>query len=788
MKKIVLIGLSLIMATGFSFSQKKTIYAAPSGAISGAGTFGLCFSQVKTIYAAPSGAISGAGTLADPVGGVQKAMELARESLSGNTAVRIILRGGLYELPETLVIDHSTPSPLTIAAYPGERPVLSGGVKLPNNWTVETVNGQQVWSQILPDVLSGKWYFRQLWVNGQRATVPVIPKNNGFLQIKDLVIPEADRQLENAWTKSARDAFIYKPGEFRKDWHALNDVWVMASYSWFHSYLTIKEIDESSQTVRFFQGTYIRPFLVAHPAHGKYVGEDFPGGHDPKTFYEPAYYRIYNVREALSEPGEFYLDRESGKLSYVPRAGESPETAEVIAPRLKQLLVLKGTPERRVGNVVLDGLTFSHTTINPEKHVGSGNNYRTSDDGVVRLDAVANSAIQNCEFSHLGEYALDMFKGTRDIDVVGNDFFDLGSGAIKTFGDFGNRLESAEITPGTTMRLRITDNRIRNGGRFFPGHTAVNLDKTRNSVVAFNEVSDFYFTGIRLGARGGRDLDFSIVDNQVLNNHVHHLGQGHWTGNDMAALYVNGVGLGVDLVGNVIHDITCTIYGGTGIYMDQVASHFQIRNNLIYKLNYDALHFRGFDHRVENNIVYDCPVAFGQVSEKKFPERIAVVRNNIFVPVSSVYASKQADPNDFHFDSRNNLISNLEDGSAVQVARKGNYGVKYAKKVPFDAWRTETGLDQGSVIAPIVFKNPSEGDFRMDAATLARAKSLGFVPFEIQAGPRLPNERTLIPFKPDNAAITSPEFQKHVDLVVPEMEKEKIKAMEAKKNQLMHVQ
>ena len=53
-------------------------------------------------------------------------------------------------------------------------------------------------------------------------------------------------------------------------------------------------------------------------------------------------YLIENVAEALSEPGEWYLDRESGRLTYLPLPGETPDTVEVIAPRAEKLVLLRG--------------------------------------------------------------------------------------------------------------------------------------------------------------------------------------------------------------------------------------------------------------------------------------------------------------------------------------------------------------------------------------------------------------------------------------------------------------
>ena len=38
-------------------------------------------------------------------------------------------------------------------------------------------------------------------------------------------------------------------------------------------------------------------------------------------------------REALSEPGEWYLDRKTGVLTYIAKPGEDPNRDTVIAPR-----------------------------------------------------------------------------------------------------------------------------------------------------------------------------------------------------------------------------------------------------------------------------------------------------------------------------------------------------------------------------------------------------------------------------------------------------------------------
>ena len=267
--------------------------------------------DIKTIYVSPQGTDSAAGSLEYPVASVRKAMEIAGETIRRD-GVRIVLRDGLYELAETLVIDPSGPMPLTIKAYPGKRPVLSGGVKLPNTWRLEQIGGKEVWTQVLPDVAAGKWYFRQLWVNGQPPAFRPYPDRDSS-RLTTWLSPRRTR-IGRTWKYAPLDRFVYKAGDFNPDWSHLGDIWVMASHHWFHEYFKINNIDDKAHIVRFTTKAAVLPLVAAHPVHGKRVEENHPTGHDPKTFYEPAHYRINNVFEALSEPGEFYLDRQSGKL------------------------------------------------------------------------------------------------------------------------------------------------------------------------------------------------------------------------------------------------------------------------------------------------------------------------------------------------------------------------------------------------------------------------------------------------------------------------------------------
>src|SRR5204863_6710010 len=117
---------------------------------------------------------------------------------------------GTHMLAEPLVFtaedSGSKECPVTYAAAPGAKPVLSGG-KVLKGWKETPVDGKPLWSLAVPEAKAGTWNFRQLWVNGQprpRARHP----NSGFLKIAGL--PGVTK--DTPWNKG-QDRFQFQPGD-----------------------------------------------------------------------------------------------------------------------------------------------------------------------------------------------------------------------------------------------------------------------------------------------------------------------------------------------------------------------------------------------------------------------------------------------------------------------------------------------------------------------------------------------------------------------------------------------
>ena len=114
-----------------------------------------------TAIPAPRGAFRDAGPGRDAVRR-RVAEGLARDLL-------VLVRGGVYRQAETLTFDRKTRQTKNTRSptrpIPAKRSSSAAGEGSPVG---RKANGE-IWTAELPEVKAGKWYFRQLFVNGRRA-------------------------------------------------------------------------------------------------------------------------------------------------------------------------------------------------------------------------------------------------------------------------------------------------------------------------------------------------------------------------------------------------------------------------------------------------------------------------------------------------------------------------------------------------------------------------------------------------------------------------------------------
>jgi hypothetical protein len=238
------------------------------------------------------------------------ALQLAGETRAktGGT-ITIHLRGGTYFLDEPLVLrpEHSG---IALVAYRGEKPVLSGGRRV-TGWKETTVNGKKLWATDIPEACDGKWFFRELWVNGERRVRARHP-NQGYFNIEKVLDKTA------SWGVG-QTRFQFREGDL-KAWPTLTNAEMVVMSRWVESRLPVTNVDEAQHLVNFSKQSVVE-FQVAD-----------------------CYY-LEHAFEALDAPGEWYLDSASGRLFYAPMPGEIPDHIEAIAPVLTQVMRIQGQPQ-----------------------------------------------------------------------------------------------------------------------------------------------------------------------------------------------------------------------------------------------------------------------------------------------------------------------------------------------------------------------------------------------------------------------------------------------------------
>jgi len=195
---------------------------------------------------------------------------------------------------------------VTYAAYPGETPILSGGVPV-GPWAEE--DGLSVTS------VDGVTVERFV-VDGRAQPLARTP-NEGYYTAAGMA-------------PSPR-AFRFRPGQLRA-WPDMEDNRIVMLLRWHTGNNSIARIDEQLRTA------YLR-----RPEEGIRV--------------VPTRYYVENVRALLDAPGEWFFDRKTHRLSYLSADRlRAPNSARTVVPVLNRLIAVEGLPGKPVRNLRIYGL------------------------------------------------------------------------------------------------------------------------------------------------------------------------------------------------------------------------------------------------------------------------------------------------------------------------------------------------------------------------------------------------------------------------------------------------
>jgi len=657
------------------------------------------------LHVAPNGDDTWSGRLAapnpgrtdGPLASLAGARDAIRRLRAGHAAgpgpVTIRVRGGVYRLAAPFGLEPqdsgTAEAPVVFEAAGNKRPVLSGGRAIAGF----RQNGP-LWEVEIPQVKAGQWYFRQLFVNGQRRQLARSP-NSGYHRIAALV-PGPARPNTKA---VAQDQFIFAPGDI-KPWGRLGDAYIVLMHSWETSIHPIKSIAEGENTVHFTAP----------------LKEWWSIGH----WEASQRYYVENVRELLDQPGEWYLNRETGVLSYWPIPGEKLGETEVVAPVLTELVRFAGNADegRFVRHITLRGLAFHHAdwVLGPKGN--SSTQAAVEVPAAVMADGTLNCAIERSEVAHIGGYGIWFRRGCKDGQIQQNRLFDLGAGGIRV-----GEAEMARTDVAETSRTLVDNNHIFDGGHVYAGAVGVWVAKSSHNRISHNDIHNLRYTGISVGWNWGLDAN-RTHHNLIEFNHVHNLGQGVLS--DAGLIYCLGVSPGSIIRNNVFHDMWPYSQPalGWGIYLDAQCGQYLVEDNLVYNTLSGGLMFNngGHAHTIRNNIfALSANHALWPYSEKRpstFRRNIVyLTQGALLIPYGEKSLNERLAAKESPGDWDENLFWHTDGPEQLRF-----YGRSFAE------WQA-IGLDRNSRIADPQFMDPAAHDFRLKPSS--PALQLGFQPFAI---------------------------------------------------------
>ncbi len=421
----------------------------------------------KTIYVSPQGSDTGDGTQASPFKTLHRAQEAVRavnSSMQGDIVVEVA--GGTYYMDEPLSFrkeDGGTNGHRVI--WRGiDRPLISGGKEITG--FVPSADHPGIYEASV----DGIDRIMQIYVDGKKR---YMARNNQFVigQKKPQKYDNQDWYAANpnAWDGDGCSYNWYDPSTpYRWDgiymskedigfWENPNDILFQWERDWktqiTHAEEIMQDPDNADQVIVRMQRGFWQ-ILVSN----NFMGQDmYPRG--------DVYFRIINAMELLDSPGEFYYNRSTKKLYYMPEADEDMSKVSVVVPRIDHFATIYGNDYNDcVENITFEGFTIAHFSSN-----GVADGY-WGEQGTVVRQASGTAAVGRCGiymffcdsvnfydnyFYGFDGVCINVQAGVYNSEVIGNAFSDLGDAAVN-IGHERHATDYDHVPPADKTQMVLT--------------------------------------------------------------------------------------------------------------------------------------------------------------------------------------------------------------------------------------------------------------------------------------------------------------------------------------------
>jgi len=516
-------------------------------------------SPKQGIYVSLQGDDSNPGTKERPFATIKKAQEEVirlKEKGMPKGGVVVYLRGGRYFLEDNIVFQEKDSgienAPVVYRSYPGEEAKITGGRQITNFKPLSDPDiirrlpdeaKDRIWVADLKE--AGITEYGQLLNRGMGRARPgalelicngTIMKlarwpNEGWVRVAGLT--QVDGKRRN--TEYQIGKFIYS-GDRPDRWTEEKDMWAKGylgvSQPYCLTHMKIGAINTNEKTISLLPNTL--PGAATWWAPGP-VARNHP-------------YFVYNILSELDAPGEFYLDRDTGKLYFYPP--DDIKKSEVIATTLdKPVFSFEDTSNIVLMNLLIEG-TWQH--------------------GIV-MNKGRNNLVAGCTIRNTGQFAVRIESGWEH-GVVGCDMYDMGEGGVAVDG--GDR---EKLIPS---RHTVENNHIYRFNRFCGGYRQGVQVNGVGQTVSHNVIHDAPHQLIYFNAN-----DHVIEFNELYD--------GPYEGGEIGTMYIYGepwylMNRGTVIRNNFLHHINShsspnLTHGVTTVHIDAMNAGLVLTKNIFYK-------------------------------------------------------------------------------------------------------------------------------------------------------------------------------------------------------------
>ena len=505
-----------------------------------------------SFYVDNNGDDSNDGSKQAPFQTIQKAKDAVRALISEGSlpegGIKVYLREGTYYIYDSLVFDSEDSGyengKITYTAYPGEDVRISGGKPIDQSCfqplseeektrIIDQTAAENVMVADLSGIgiteygtlnTRGYHYFNkgqymaaELIVNGENQTLARYP-NQGTIPVnnKNLLPEEMSFKYEDDRPSS---------------WANAKDAWICGTLSinYENNYYPIDSINTVEKKIKLKEGKI-------------------------KTYYTNGWYFAENLLEEMDQVGEYYIDREAGKLYYLPPKDFNTNDYTIELSTIgKPIFYFNGAKNIAITNMTIEG-GRGYAAL------GTTKDYQMMTYGEF---LIKNNVTNPITFDPTSKHFL------RLADPVNYPEAQVFPGHIwDGFLDDGEGVEGIEFT----------NCQIRNfgqGGLIFRG-TKIKIEN--------NEIKNIGGTGIFM--TGGDYETLTSSENTIISNSIHRVGYQHRAYNPAIALQ----GVGCRVAYNDVYDGPHCILNFAG--NDHIFEYNKIHDAVKECLDMDAIYTR----------------------------------------------------------------------------------------------------------------------------------------------------------------------------------------------------